>query len=130
MPDQGIQVSEEFIHQHVPPHGRFRSLAAAMNKDEDLVIVRRFGDLNMLHLLTLQTELDQLRLSFLQACEDDEEPQKTGIFRYLAEDPAHKHSSSESDLKREQRAALRKELGHKIRTTLNEYSETCISAYI
>jgi hypothetical protein len=126
MPDRGIQVSdgpERSTSQHVLPHERFWRLASAMSRDEDLVIVRRFGDLNMLHLLTLQTELDKLRLNFGKACQNDEELHKVRVFGYLAEDPAQKESYSESDIKRGQKEALKRDLSQKIRDTLKEYSE-------
>ncbi|TGJ79047.1 hypothetical protein E0Z10_g9711 [Xylaria hypoxylon] len=121
MPDRGVQVSERATSQDVVPHERFWPLASAMNRDEDLVIIRRFGDLNMINILTIQTELDKLREDFRKACEDDTELHKMTVFGYLAEDPARKAFDSESDAEREQKETLKRDISQKIRNTLKEY---------
>ncbi|KAJ8109020.1 hypothetical protein ONZ43_g6253 [Nemania bipapillata] len=98
-----------------------------MSKDEDLVILRRFGDLNMLHLLTLQTELDKLRLDFQKACEDDENSDKFRVFGYLADDSAQRGADSQRGLKREQKMALKRHLSQNIRNTLKEYNAALLT---
>jgi hypothetical protein len=43
-----------------------------MGRSSDLAIFRRFSDLNMLSLLSLQAELVDLRADFYNICDDDE----------------------------------------------------------
>jgi hypothetical protein len=46
----------------------YLSLASKMDKYESMAIFRRFGDLNLLNLLSLKAKLQQLRTDFKAAC--------------------------------------------------------------
>ena len=53
-------------------------MALMMGKSNELAIFRRFNDLNMLSLLSLQGEILDLRQEFHDICEDDESPEEGG----------------------------------------------------
>ncbi|KAK8040965.1 hypothetical protein PG994_013972 [Apiospora phragmitis] len=46
-----------------------------MDSDEDLAVIRRFGDLYLLNILVVQAELQKMRAEFIAMCED---PSKAG----------------------------------------------------
>lgn len=50
----------------------YHRLAQLMGCSSDIAIFRRFSDLNMLCLMSLQAELMDLREEFCSICEDDE----------------------------------------------------------
>jgi hypothetical protein len=52
----------------------YASLASEMDKYESIAIFRRFGDLNLMNLLSLQAEVQQLRTDFKAACEQEHLP--------------------------------------------------------
>jgi hypothetical protein len=47
-------------------------LAQVMGRSDELASFRKFSDLNMLSLMSLQAELVELREDFYAICEDDE----------------------------------------------------------
>ncbi|KAI1377675.1 hypothetical protein F4677DRAFT_44341 [Hypoxylon crocopeplum] len=126
MPDRGAQTIPEPLEKDAKQVGRFQKLASAMHKDEDLAVLRRFGDLHMLQLLNLQAELDQMRSDFQNACRIDEPLYEATPYNYLAADPLEQGASKETDLTRRQKAELRKDLGSAIKIKLKEYNEALL----
>jgi hypothetical protein len=67
------------LSQKLPQHG-YRSLATRMGSyKSDITLFRRFGDLNMLNLLSLQAELLNLQFDLDAACRSDDELNETWI---------------------------------------------------
>lgn len=71
------------MHSTYKPVGYHR-LAQLMGCSSDIAIFRRFSDLNMLCLMSLQAELMDLREEFCSICEDDEK-QAVGFSQSFAQ---------------------------------------------
>lgn len=98
---------------------RFHSLASAMDSDEVKPIFRRFGDLNLLNLLHLQSELLVLRGKFdailVKTVHHDQ--------GYLASYPlGYKTHGNESNSGDEENIKLKWELFDQLRKKVKEYS--------
>lgn len=102
----------------------FSSLAYTMAKDEDITILRRFDELNILNLLMLQDELHGLSESLKDLCwpkQDDPDGIPPG---YLAS-YVHKLGTDTEPQKQEEEAkAARAQKWRLLRGRLKEYSES------
>ncbi len=103
---------------------RYQNLAGIMDKDEGTAIFRRFGDLNMLNLLSLQAELEKLRNDFKALCVQVPLENKNGIQGYVARYslPARQQQQEAEDI-RKRKNSERLEMQIRIRETLKDYSE-------
>ncbi|KAI0153050.1 hypothetical protein GGR57DRAFT_154370 [Xylariaceae sp. FL1272] len=109
------------------PCERFMTLAGAMVVDDNLAVVRRFGDLNMVHLLNLQTELEVLRRDFRKVYQVvNQQTPNVDVFRYLSDGFAQQESKKGNDSTRPQNEKLKKELYTEIRKKMKEYNETLL----
>jgi hypothetical protein len=66
------------------PNG-YRRLAVIMQKEENLAIFRRFQDINMLQLMSLQAEILHIQAWFKHRCAQDQaaNPSYSSVFRDL-----------------------------------------------
>jgi hypothetical protein len=128
MPDQATQTDPQEGKWGVQP-GKFLRLASAMYKDEDLTITRRFGDLHMLRILGLQSELDELRNKFLALCAEAREPDYEAMpYNYLAVDPLREEVHLAAKQHRKRQEEEKRELNAIIGSKLKEYSKKFLAA--
>ncbi|OCK73575.1 hypothetical protein K432DRAFT_364712 [Lepidopterella palustris CBS 459.81] len=113
---------EELFKNALPPlpDQGYRTVARMMAiKGLDMPIFRRFGQLNMLNLLSLQAELMKLHEQLKWVCQDDD-----------ADEERHKYAWSFEDLIDEDKrgGALNEQWGilKKIRSKLKEYNEALL----
>lgn len=103
----------------------FASLAAVMAADEDISAFRRFDELNILNLLTLQDELQQLSQEFKTLCPPPK-PIETQLGNegrgWLASYRLGRHSPAPNEPESQIRA--RKKAWESLRGKLREYSSS------
>jgi ribosomal protein L29 len=103
---------------------RYQSLATTMDKDEGTAIFRRFGDLNMLNLLSLQAELLKLRSDLKAMCVQKTMEIEDDAQGYLAAySLPSRQQEQEADDVVKRKAKERLELQIHIREKLKEYSK-------
>jgi hypothetical protein len=102
---------------------RYLSLASTIDKDEGKAIFRRFGDLNMLNLLSLQAELEHLRMEFKAICVKKSHAEQINQGYLATYSLAIQQDQKEAEEIVATRDKRRLELQGQIREKLKEYSK-------
>ena len=100
-----------------PSSRGYHKLSTIMSQDKDIAVFRRFDDLNLLCLLSLQAEILVLRQSLRRNCLLDDthgqenEKEYSGNFKMSRDDNSEQHKNIEA-----------------LRRTLKEYSKPLLAA--
>ena len=73
----------------------YHKLAAIMSDDKDIAIFRRFDDLNLLNLLSLQAEILELRQSLRRTCSLDDNHGQENVKKYSSNFKLSRNNNSE-----------------------------------
>jgi hypothetical protein len=102
----------------------FRSLAHGMAEDDNLVIFRRFQDLNLINLLVIHDELQKLYQKFKENCSKEDEASATfQAAYYLGMTATPPAQETDEDRK------IRQDLFARVRSKLKEYSASSSVKY-
>jgi hypothetical protein len=131
----GSDLSEEKVYNYWPESLQFQDegyhkIAGIMSRHDSVTIFRKFGELNMFNLLSLQAELMELQREFVKFCKDDEKdstddsPAKLlqySFFTLFDRNEKRKHDKEKFYLQRDTLLEIRKKL--------KEYSQ-CLLANV
>ncbi|KUJ07164.1 uncharacterized protein LY89DRAFT_725999 [Mollisia scopiformis] len=123
-PDRADRLESSGFSSH-----RYLSLAMTMDKDEGTAIFRRFGDLNMLNLLSLQAELMKLRNDLQESCVQNATEAEDYARGYLnAYSLPSRANEEETEASIEKKEKEKLQLLISIRNKLREYNSALLEA--